>query len=193
MLMHYDATVTGIACHRAMKRKPKPGLPRLFDRPKYRQRNVIERMFGWLEQNRRIVTRFDKLAKKLWRDGLAGLCHAVSATPVFRQNLPGIWLLISENVSGNPGALPKTSGHTTRHIGAPAWPGSTVCPPPHRASAFGRFLTIEAIQRTGQVQRKCRSSRLQMADQVHAIMQPGYSDACACWPEVPEGLHNGGE
>jgi transposase len=38
-------------------------LPRLFDRPKYRQRNIIERMFGWLKENRRIVTRFDKLAK----------------------------------------------------------------------------------------------------------------------------------
>ena len=47
----------------SMKRKPKPGLPRLFDRPKYRQRNIIERMFGWLKENRRIVTRFDKLAK----------------------------------------------------------------------------------------------------------------------------------
>lgn len=31
---------------RSMKRKPKPGSPRLFDRPKYRQRNIIERMFG---------------------------------------------------------------------------------------------------------------------------------------------------
>lgn len=48
---------------RSMKRKPKPGLPRLFDRPKYRQRNIIERMFGWLKENHRIVTRFDKLAK----------------------------------------------------------------------------------------------------------------------------------
>ena len=48
---------------RSMKRKPKPGLPRLFDRPKYRQRNIIERMFGWLKENYRIVTRFDKLAK----------------------------------------------------------------------------------------------------------------------------------
>jgi transposase len=37
---------------RSMKRKPKPGLPRLFDRPKYRQRNIIERMFGWLKENR---------------------------------------------------------------------------------------------------------------------------------------------
>ncbi|ANF86295.1 transposase IS4 family protein [Pseudomonas antarctica] len=47
---------------RDMKRKPRPGLPRLFDRPKYRQRNIIERMFGWLKENRRIVPRFDKLA-----------------------------------------------------------------------------------------------------------------------------------
>ena len=48
---------------RSMKRKPKPGLPRLFDRPKYRQRNIIERMFGLLKENRRIITRFDKLTK----------------------------------------------------------------------------------------------------------------------------------
>ena len=47
----------------SMKRKAKPGLPGLFDRPKYRTRNIIERMFGWLKENRRIVTRFDKLAK----------------------------------------------------------------------------------------------------------------------------------
>jgi transposase len=46
-----------------MRRKPKPWLPRLFDRPKYRQRNIIERMFGWLKENRRIGTRYDKLAK----------------------------------------------------------------------------------------------------------------------------------
>jgi len=48
---------------RAMPRKPRPGLPRLFDRPKYRQRNIIERMSGWLKENRRIGTRYDKLAK----------------------------------------------------------------------------------------------------------------------------------
>jgi transposase len=35
---------------RSMKRKAKPGLPRLFDRSKYRQRNIIERMFGWLRK-----------------------------------------------------------------------------------------------------------------------------------------------
>jgi transposase len=48
---------------RAMPRKPRLVLPRLFDRPKYRQRNIIERMFGWLKENRRIGTRYDKLAK----------------------------------------------------------------------------------------------------------------------------------
>lgn len=32
-----------------LKRKNKPELPRLFDRPKYRQRNIIERKFGWLK------------------------------------------------------------------------------------------------------------------------------------------------
>lgn len=34
-----------------------------FDRPRYRHRNIIERMLGWLKESRRIVTRFDKLAK----------------------------------------------------------------------------------------------------------------------------------
>ncbi len=48
---------------RTMPRKPRSGLPRLFYRPKYRQRNIIERMFGWLKENRRIGTRYDKLTK----------------------------------------------------------------------------------------------------------------------------------
>ena len=42
--------------------KPKSGLPLLFDRSKYRQRNIIERMSGWLEESQRIDTRYDKLA-----------------------------------------------------------------------------------------------------------------------------------
>jgi transposase len=48
---------------RIMKRKPKPDLPRLFDRPVYSQRNIIKRMFGWLKEHRRIGTRFDKRAQ----------------------------------------------------------------------------------------------------------------------------------
>lgn len=62
----YDAEALRRYCDRYRMRpvipKPKPGLPRLFDRPKYRQRNIIERMFGWLKENRRIATSFDKLA-----------------------------------------------------------------------------------------------------------------------------------
>ena len=46
-----------------MTRNPSLDYPRLFDRPKYRQRNVIELILGWLKKNRRLVTRFDKLAK----------------------------------------------------------------------------------------------------------------------------------
>ncbi len=48
--------------NRKMHRKPRPGLPRGFDKPKYRQRNIIERHFGWVKELRRICTRFDKLA-----------------------------------------------------------------------------------------------------------------------------------
>lgn len=48
---------------RDMKRRPKPGLPRLFDKPKYRQRNAIERLFGWLKEHRRLGTRYCKLAE----------------------------------------------------------------------------------------------------------------------------------
>ena len=33
-----------------------------FDRELYRQRNVVERCIGWLKENRRIATRFEKLA-----------------------------------------------------------------------------------------------------------------------------------
>ncbi len=34
-----------------------------FDRDKYRQRNVVERLIGWLKENRRIFSRFEKTAK----------------------------------------------------------------------------------------------------------------------------------
>ncbi|WP_153017039.1 IS5 family transposase [Pseudomonas amygdali] len=47
---------------RKMHRKPRPGLPRLFDRPQYKKRNVIERVFSGLKEKRRIFMRYDKLA-----------------------------------------------------------------------------------------------------------------------------------
>jgi transposase len=34
-----------------------------FDRDAYRQRNIIERLIGWLKENRRIFSRFEKTAK----------------------------------------------------------------------------------------------------------------------------------
>lgn len=34
-----------------------------FDRESYRDRNIIERLIGWLKENRRIFSRFEKTAK----------------------------------------------------------------------------------------------------------------------------------
>jgi transposase len=34
-----------------------------FDRDAYRDRNIIERLIGWLKENRRIFSRFEKTAK----------------------------------------------------------------------------------------------------------------------------------
>lgn len=34
-----------------------------FDREAYRHRNIIERLIGWLKENRRIFSRFEKTAK----------------------------------------------------------------------------------------------------------------------------------
>lgn len=37
--------------------------PIVFDQESYRQRNIIERLIGWLKESRRIFTRFEKTAK----------------------------------------------------------------------------------------------------------------------------------
>lgn len=34
-----------------------------FDRELYRQRNIVERLIGWLKESRRIFSRFEKTAK----------------------------------------------------------------------------------------------------------------------------------
>lgn len=34
-----------------------------FDRDAYRDRNIVERLIGWLKENRRIFSRFEKTAK----------------------------------------------------------------------------------------------------------------------------------
>ena len=37
--------------------------PVKFDRDAYRQRNIVERLIGWLKESRRIFSRFEKTAK----------------------------------------------------------------------------------------------------------------------------------
>jgi transposase len=37
--------------------------PIVFDKEAYRQRNIVERVIGWLKESRRILTRFEKTAK----------------------------------------------------------------------------------------------------------------------------------
>ena len=37
--------------------------PVVFDKDKYRDRNIIERLIGWLKQCRRIFSRYEKTAK----------------------------------------------------------------------------------------------------------------------------------
>ncbi|MBR9753372.1 MAG: IS5 family transposase [Gammaproteobacteria bacterium] len=55
-----------VIAQRKMKRKPRPGLPRGFDKPMYRQRNIVERSFSWLKEFRRIATRYEKLARSFY-------------------------------------------------------------------------------------------------------------------------------
>lgn len=59
-----DAASDPVSKHKA---QALTSFPMLFDRLKYQQRNIIEHIFGWLKENRRIVTRFNKLAKSLRR------------------------------------------------------------------------------------------------------------------------------
>ncbi|MFP5300635.1 IS5 family transposase [Cobetia sp. SIMBA_158] len=55
-----------VIAQRKMKRKPRPGFPRGFDKPMYRQRNIVERSFSWLKEFRRIATRYEKLARSFY-------------------------------------------------------------------------------------------------------------------------------
>lgn len=37
--------------------------PVVFDKQAYRQRNIIERLIGWIKESRRVFSRFEKTAK----------------------------------------------------------------------------------------------------------------------------------
>jgi transposase len=49
-----------IPCKDGDDRKARP-IP--FDRRKYRRRNIVERLIGWLKEARRVFARFDKTAR----------------------------------------------------------------------------------------------------------------------------------
>ena len=51
-----------VIASRTMHRRPHRGRRRGFDKARYRQRNSVERLFGWMKEMRRIGTRYDKLA-----------------------------------------------------------------------------------------------------------------------------------
>ncbi|WP_115854061.1 transposase [Kushneria indalinina] len=58
----YDSDVLRRYCtrliipRRRMRRRSRLGLPYQLDRPKYRQSNVVERLFDWLKEKRRLNT-----------------------------------------------------------------------------------------------------------------------------------------
>ena len=60
-----------------MNRRPGPNPT--FDKEKYRRRNVVERLIGWLKENRRIAMRFEKLAQNF---------RAMATLAVIRRLLP---------------------------------------------------------------------------------------------------------
>lgn len=58
---HVRAVIPERRDQRAL-RDHRPGRKPLFDAPRYRRRNVVERLVGWLKERRRLATRFEKLA-----------------------------------------------------------------------------------------------------------------------------------
>ena len=47
--------------------------PVAFDREAYRNRNIVERLIGWLKECRRIFSRFEKTAKNFGGPGAPGM------------------------------------------------------------------------------------------------------------------------
>jgi transposase len=54
--------IRGVIPQKDNERRSHRGRPLKFDRDAYRQRNVVERCVGWMKENRRIATRYEKLA-----------------------------------------------------------------------------------------------------------------------------------
>jgi len=69
---HWRAWLKRRRIQPAIPNKSNRKAPHAFDATRYRNRNVIERMFGRLKDSRRIATRYDKNADNF----MAALCLA---------------------------------------------------------------------------------------------------------------------
>lgn len=59
---------------RRQRGKRRPGRPSSYDPVRYKGRNVIERVIGWLKECRSLATRFEKLAVHKKPAGSPGAC-----------------------------------------------------------------------------------------------------------------------
>ena len=69
---HYRARLKQLRIQPVIPNKRNRKQPYAFDETRYRNHNVIERMFGWLKDFRRVATRYDKNAQNF----MAALCLA---------------------------------------------------------------------------------------------------------------------
>ena len=69
---HYRARLRQLRIQPVIPNKSNRKQPYPFDKKRYRNRNVIERMFGRLKDFRRVATRYDKNASNF----MAALCLA---------------------------------------------------------------------------------------------------------------------
>ena len=58
---HFHDTILEVGAEPVIPPMPHRRRPHRFDRTLYKERNLIERMFGKLKQFRRVATRYDKL------------------------------------------------------------------------------------------------------------------------------------
>jgi transposase len=80
---HYRARLKQLRIQPVIPNKSNRKQPYAFDKKRYRNRNVIERMFGRLKDFRRVATRYDKNA----RNFMAALCLAALICYWIRMSL----------------------------------------------------------------------------------------------------------
>ena len=75
--------IRAVIPQRSDERRRHRGRPLAFDRDDYRRRNVIERCIGWLKENRRVATRYEKLAMNYLGMLKLAMIRRYLAHPVF--------------------------------------------------------------------------------------------------------------